>query len=258
MPWRDIFALRAAPPRSLPGALEAAFAMGVPVAVGVALGHQSLGLIACLGAFAALYGARLSQVRRRARLAFLVAVGLTAAMAVGKLTAPHVWTAAAGITVTAGVAVFVCLAAGVGPPGAYMFVLVCAAATHLPPGHTGRDTALVAAGAAGAALIATAGTAIAPLPSGPAAAGAPPGAGPDGDGSAPAPGLWGWLRAGLTGTFGHHSPVAPAAGRAALPACTPPRRSAGAWTAPGARSSGRCWRRRCSRWTRTRRRSSWP
>jgi Fusaric acid resistance protein-like len=217
MPWSDVFALRAAPARSLPRAVEAVVAMGTPVAVGVALGHQAWGLTACLGAFSALYGARLS-LGRRARLVFVVAAGMTACMAVGSAAAAHTWVAAAVITAVAAVAVFTCLAVGVGPPGGYMFVLVCAAATHLPAGHVGRDTALVAVGAVGAALIATAGTVIAPHLPRTAAPGEDPGAGALVGGSRPVPGTAGRLRAAMTATFDHHSPVVPAAARAALAA----------------------------------------
>lgn len=128
-------------------ALRAAICMAVPVLVGWALGDTTAGLLATIGGFTSLYGSGRPYLNRSYYLAgvaafFAVAVGL------------GVWASAipllglATITVIAMVAVLVCHAFNVGPPGAYMFMLGCAAgtttvATHLSPWHIG---ALVFAG----------------------------------------------------------------------------------------------------------------
>lgn len=219
----DLFELRPAPPRVKAEAVEAALAIGVPVAVGAALGHTAFGLVGCLGAFSALYGARLAA-GPRARLVVLVAAGLTLAAFLGKLAAGNAWLSVSMIAAVAAVAVFVCLATGTGPPGGYMFTLVTAATTHMPPGDVGRDTALVAAGAAAAALIAICGSRLAPVRASTTAS-TPTSTGtgtvpPESASSAPPkPARWtGRLRLLITASFNHSSPVGPAAARAALAA----------------------------------------
>ena len=237
----ELFELRPAPARVKAAAVEAALAIGVPVAVGAALGHTAFGLVGCLGAFSALYGARLAA-GPRARLVVLVAAGLTLSAFLGKLAAGNAWLSVSMIAAVAAVAVFVCLATGTGPPGGYMFTLVTAATTHIPPGHIGRDTALVAAGAAAAALIAICGSRLAPVraststpasipTSNPtptsASASTSPETGtstetvpPESASSAPPkPDRWtDRLKLLITASFNHSSPVGPAAARAALAA----------------------------------------
>ena len=215
----DLFELRPAPARVKASAVEAALAIGVPVAVGVALGHTAFGLVGCLGAFSALYGARLGA-GPRARLVVLVAAGLTLAAFLGKLVAGNAWLSVAMIAAVAAVAVFVCLATGTGPPGGYMFTLVTAATTHMPPGAVGRDTALVAAGAASAALIAVCGSGLAPVRPSTSTSTSTGTIPPESASSEPPkPARWtGRLRVLITASFKHSSPVGPAAARAALAA----------------------------------------
>lgn len=137
--------------------------MTVPVLVGWAAGDPSAGLIATIGGFTALYGSGRPYLNRALYLA-AVAVSFAAAVALGDWAAASAWSAVLVVTAIAMVAVLICHALSVGPPGAYMPVLACAAgtgvaaahsgnvgaATHLSPWHLG---ALVLAGGAFAWLV---------------------------------------------------------------------------------------------------------
>lgn len=123
--------------------------MAVPVLVGWLCGDTGAGLIATIGAFTALYGSGRPYANRAGYLAAIAAF-FAAAVALGVWAAQIPWLGLVTITVIAMIAVLVCHALSVGPPGAYMFMLGCAAgtataATHLSPWHIG---ALVAAGGA--------------------------------------------------------------------------------------------------------------
>ena len=212
--WSDLVSLRPAPPHAMATAVGASLSMGVPVGVGVATGNSAYGLTASLGAFTALYGPTLAWRPRLLRLV-PVALGLCASVAVGHSVAAHPWAGIAVVSAVAVVAVGVCLAVAIGPPGGYMFVLVCAVGTHMPPGHTGRTTALVAAGAATATLIATAVSRLAAARIRPPAE---PGPSPKPVPATPPPPARTGLRAVFGRRFGHDSPVVPAALRAAAAA----------------------------------------
>ncbi|MEH3130196.1 MAG: FUSC family protein [Mycolicibacterium neoaurum] len=130
-------------------AVRAAICMAVPVLVGWLLGDTGAGLIAVIGGFTSLYGSG-RPYRNRAGYLATIAVCFAAAVTLGDWAAAIPWLGLATITLIAMVAVLVCHALGVGPPGAFMFVLGCAAgtataATHLPPWHIGL---LVLAGGA--------------------------------------------------------------------------------------------------------------
>lgn len=123
--------------------------MAVPVLVGWLCGDVSSGLIATIGGFTALYGSGRPYLNRAGYLA-AIAAWFAAAVALGDWAAQIPWLGLVTITVIAMLAVLVCSALNVGPPGAYMFMLGCAAgtataATHLTPWHIG---ALVGAGGA--------------------------------------------------------------------------------------------------------------
>ncbi|MHA3019555.1 FUSC family protein [Mycobacterium sp. BMJ-28] len=128
--------------------------MAVPVLVGWLAGDTAAGLIATIGGFTALYGSGRPYLNRAGYLA-VIALSFAAAVALGDWAAQIPALGLVTITVIAMVAVLVCHALSVGPPGAYMFMLGCAAgtataATHLTPWHIG---ALVLAGGAFAWLV---------------------------------------------------------------------------------------------------------
>lgn len=140
--------LRPAPPR-WPYGLRAAVSTLIPILVGWAAGDVAAGLIATLGAFTCRFGAGRPYLDRGVHLA-VIAVALAGAVTLGAWAAPAPAVAVATVTAIAVVAVWLCAALSVGPPGAYVFVIVCAAgvgvsASHLPPWRIG---ALVLAGGA--------------------------------------------------------------------------------------------------------------
>ena len=93
-------------------------------------------------------------LNRGAQLA-VVSVALAAAVAVGSWAAEVPWLGVAVVSAVAVAAVWLCNALVIGPPGAYVFALACAAgvgasAQHLAPWQTG---ALVLSGGAVAWLV---------------------------------------------------------------------------------------------------------
>lgn len=136
-------------PRRWPFALRAGICMAVPVLAGWLSGDTAAGLIATIGGFTALYGSGRPYLNRAGYLA-IIALSFAAAVALGDWAAQIPLLGLVTITLIAMVAVLVCHALSVGPPGAYMFMLGCAAgtataATHLTPWHIG---ALVLSGGA--------------------------------------------------------------------------------------------------------------
>lgn len=112
-------------------ATQAAAAMAVPVVLLSALGDEQLGLLAATGAFAVLYGGRLTP-RERSRVVPLVALVLFACAAVGvgaSLLGP-LWVGA-GLVVVAIVAAAVSFGWSVGPPGPLFPVLLFGLAAHV-------------------------------------------------------------------------------------------------------------------------------
>lgn len=110
--------------------VEAGLALGLPLALFTAIGHQPWGMQAALGAFTALYGASLNR-RDRMHLLPLIAVGLVLAAAVGVLCAGNHWLTSVGLIVVGALAGTVALGIQLGPPGPMMFVLVAAVSGHL-------------------------------------------------------------------------------------------------------------------------------
>lgn len=122
-------------------ALRAGICMAVPVLIGWALGDTSAGLIAIIGGFTSLYGSGRPYRNRAGHLAG-VALSFAAAVSLGDWAASITWLGLLTVTLIAMVAVLVCHALAIGPPGAFMFVLGCAAGTatvttHLPPWYIG-------------------------------------------------------------------------------------------------------------------------
>jgi uncharacterized membrane protein YccC len=146
---RGLLRLNPGPPR-LAFAVRAALAMGICVGAGSLAGDEGAGLIATLGAFTALYGGG-TPYRHRAILLALVAAGFVVAAVAGAAAASATtpWPGVAIVTLVAAAASFLCSALNIGPPGAYMFTLVCAASATMhgaPP--LWRIALLVTAGAA--------------------------------------------------------------------------------------------------------------
>lgn len=142
-----------APPR-LPIAVRAAVSTAIPVLLGWAAGDVGAGLIATLGAFTSRFGVGRPYLSRGVQLA-VVAVALAAAVAAGAWAADIAWLGVLTISAVAVTAVWLCTALAVGPPGAYVFVVACAAgvgvsASHLSPGQIAL---LVLAGGAIAWLV---------------------------------------------------------------------------------------------------------
>ena len=137
-----------------PFALRATVCIAVPVLIGWAADDLAAGLIATIGAFTSLYGSGRPYLNRGAHLG-VIAVCFSLAVALGDWAAEVAWVGVLTVSVIAIAAVLVCNALAVGPPGAYMFVLACAAGTgvaseHLSPWRVGL---LVFAGGAFAWLV---------------------------------------------------------------------------------------------------------
>src|SRR6195952_5693443 len=141
-----------------PIAVRAATSTAIPVAIGSAVGNVGPGLIATLGAFTSRFGGDRPYRNRALQLA-VVSAALAAAVTVGSWAARVPWVGVAVVSLVAVAAVWLCNALAVGPPGAYVFALACAAgvgvsATALAPWQTGG---LVLAGGAVAWLVQMAG-----------------------------------------------------------------------------------------------------
>ncbi|OPX06506.1 hypothetical protein B1790_27210, partial [Mycobacterium sp. AT1] len=138
--------------------MRAATSTAIPVLVGSAVGNVGAGLIATLGAFTARFGGDRPYLNRGVQLA-VVSVSLAAAVAVGSWAAQVAWLGIAVVSVVGVAAVWLCNALAVGPPGAYVFALACAAgvgvsAAKLAPWQLG---ALVLCGGSVAWLVQMAG-----------------------------------------------------------------------------------------------------
>ncbi|WP_319437030.1 FUSC family protein [Mycobacterium sp. RTGN5] len=141
-------------PSRWPIGLRAAISTAIPVTAGWAAGAMSSGLIATLGAFTSRFGGDRPYANRAIELA-MVTVSLAAAVALGDWSAQVPWVGVATVSLVAVAAVWLCNALAVGPPGAYVFVVACAAgigvsAAHLTPWTIG---VLVLAGGAVAWLV---------------------------------------------------------------------------------------------------------
>ncbi len=161
-PLRRILVMNAVP-RRWPFALRASICMVVPILVGWAAGDVSAGLVATIGGFTSLYGSGRPYLNRAMYLG-AIAVSFAVVVALGDWAAASLWSAVLVVTVIAMIAVLICQALSVGPPGAYMPVLACAAAVgiaaeHLSPWRLG---ALVLAGGAFSWVVHMAGALVRP------------------------------------------------------------------------------------------------
>lgn len=142
---------------------RAMFAVGIPFAFVTAVGGVANGASAAVGGYAVLYATR-DPYARRARVLAAVGLGLAVAYALGALVAGHAWPGVCTLTVVAAAATFLCSALRVGRPGGYMFTLVCAMGTFLPPDPAGipADVGLLLLGTASAWLVSMSGWLVRP------------------------------------------------------------------------------------------------
>ncbi|HRN61648.1 MAG TPA: FUSC family protein [Luteimonas sp.] len=160
---QDLRQVRPAPPQRWAFALRAALAMGIPILVGIWVGDLSAGLMATLGAFTALYCGGRPYASRAITLA-LIACAFALTVMFGLWLEQWPWLVVPVLSLVAMLATWLCNATRVGPPGAYMFLLACAAGTALPIDHLTPWQAglLVLAGGGVAWLLHTAGALIQP------------------------------------------------------------------------------------------------
>jgi hypothetical protein len=131
---------RSAGPR-WPAGVRAAASTAIPVVIGLAAGDLGAGLIATIGAFTSGFGSGRPYFNRGVALA-VIAVTLALAVTLGAAAAPIGWLGVLTVTAVGVTAVWLCNALAVGPPGAYIFVVACAAgvgvsAAHLSPWRIG-------------------------------------------------------------------------------------------------------------------------
>lgn len=132
--FKEMVSFRAVQRVRWPFALRAAACMATPVLIGVLLNDVASGLMAALGGFTSLYGSG-RPYKIRARLLGIVALALAGAVAIGMLVSHSYVLSIVAITLFTMLATWICNAYRTGPPGAYMFVLVCAAGTAMPAEH---------------------------------------------------------------------------------------------------------------------------
>ena len=131
--WRhtvqSLISLNEAPWRWSAG-VQAAIVTGVPLTVFAVAGYQSLGLIAVLGAFTALYCANLHLSGRLSALP-LVGAGSVIASVLGVLCAANAWLTIACLIIVAVLACTIAFWVDLGPPGPMQFVLVTGISGHI-------------------------------------------------------------------------------------------------------------------------------
>ncbi len=131
---RGLLTIRPAP-RRWPFAARLAASTAILVSIGWAMDDIGAGLIATLGVFAADYGSRRPYVNRAVHLA-VIAIALSAAVMIGVASAQAAdWIAVASVSAVAVVAVWLCSGLAVGPPGAFVFTLACAAGVGVSASH---------------------------------------------------------------------------------------------------------------------------
>ncbi len=128
--------------------------MGMPILVGWLLDHTAAGLMASIGGFTSLYGSGRAYLSRARHLG-AIAIAFALCVGIGLAVSPSPWLVVFAVASIAMIATWLSNALQIGPPGAYMFTLACAAGT----GMQGVDAAplhgalLVFAGGAFAWLV---------------------------------------------------------------------------------------------------------
>ncbi|WP_116807222.1 FUSC family protein [Steroidobacter cummioxidans] len=116
--------------------------MGAPILTGWLAGDTSAGLMASIGGFTALYGSGRPYFSRALQLAVIVSA-FALSVGVGIWVAPISWAVVVAVAALAMIATWLSNALQIGPPGAYMFTLACAAGTAMPAAHIGPVGAAV-------------------------------------------------------------------------------------------------------------------
>ncbi len=127
--FKSLIALNEGPWRWNAG-IQAALAMGLPLGIFTLFGYQSLGLMANLGGFTALYCVAMHR-RDRMRILPFIAAGLVLVSASGVLCSGNTWLSIANLIAVALLASILTLGTGIGPPGPLMFILVTAVSGHI-------------------------------------------------------------------------------------------------------------------------------
>ncbi|MGY1457084.1 MULTISPECIES: FUSC family protein [unclassified Luteimonas] len=146
--FQGMFQFKPAPPDRVRFSLRAGACIGAPVLAGWLAGDISAGMMVAIGGFTALYGGGRAYAHRALQLA-VIAFAFALATALGMWSSAGGWSVALPvIALVAVVATWIGNALRIGPPGAYMFMLACAAATAMPAGPLSPTLAalLVAAG----------------------------------------------------------------------------------------------------------------
>src|SRR5690606_23136739 len=138
---QELRQMKPPPSRRWVHAARTALAMGIPVLAGWWAGDLGAGLMATIGAFTALYCSTRPYASRAIALA-LIACAFAAAVLFGLWLEHWPWLVVPVLALASMIATWLCNAMRVGPPGAYLFVLACAAGTAMPvqqlaPGPSG-------------------------------------------------------------------------------------------------------------------------
>jgi hypothetical protein len=137
---RALFELSPSPGR-LPIAVQAAIAMGLPVALFTIIGQPQLGPLALSGTFLIMYLPG-RNVRSRAALLPLIILGFIASSAIGVTVSQNLLASLIALFLVAAVAAPVCFGLGVGPPGPLFFVLIAGVSSHLAAPVASQGAAL--------------------------------------------------------------------------------------------------------------------
>ncbi len=139
---RSMLTLRPQPRSRVVFAARSGLCMGVPVLVGWLAGDLQAGMMAATGGFTALYG-RGRPYRSRAVELALIALAFALVVAIGNAVSGVAWAVVPTIAAIAMLSTWLGNALRIGPPGAYMFMMACAAATAMPAGHINAAEAFV-------------------------------------------------------------------------------------------------------------------
>src|SRR5690606_8356678 len=131
---RSMFTVRPLARPRFAFAARSGLCMGVPVLVGWLAGDLQAGMMAATGGFTALYG-RGRPYRSRAVELALIALAFALVVAIGNAVSGLAWVVVPTVAVVAMLSTWLGNALRIGPPGAFMFMMACAAATAMPAGH---------------------------------------------------------------------------------------------------------------------------
>lgn len=145
---RTMFQLRPLARPRLLFSVRAALCMATPVLAGWLAGDLQAGLMAATGGFTALYGRGRPYPSRAIELA-IIALAFALVVAIGKTVSAVPWAVVPTVALIAMVATWIGNALKIGPPGPYMFMMACAAATAMPAGHISPAQSFVLVLAAG-------------------------------------------------------------------------------------------------------------